>query len=232
MQSAGMSEGSISSRTIQDLQLDAQPQIANLLCKCFPTSDPYSWGRPLGYTDEGFRSYIEPYTQEYFKKDHHHIIGIKDGVSNKLDAVLLYEPFGVVEIDKEKVTYDRNGPIESLMFNCRFKFIDTLLTSSPSLTATQASELHCGYIAWMAVDPSLRRNGMCLAMVQEATRRMQTDYDYVIAYCTSPKSRKVFLKAGYDVWGEIKYSSFEVNGNCPYESLPDEVSIMVKKTKE
>lgn len=231
MQTNAMSGGSLSTRTIQDLSSGAQPQIANLLCKSFPMSDPYSWGRPLGYTDEGFRSYIEPYTQEYFKKDHHRVIGFKNCESDELDAVLLYEPFGKVEIDRDKVTYDRNGPIESLMFSCRFQFIDNLLAASPSLSSEEASRLNCGYIAWMAVDPSLRRNGLCLALVQEATRRMQMGYDCIIAYCTSPKSRNVFLKAGYEVWGEIKYSTFEVNGSCPYESLPDEVSIMVKRTQ-
>ena len=216
---------------IVDLQVDNQRHIANLLCKCFPMSDAYSWGRPLGYTDEGFRSYIEPYTQEYFKKEHHHAIGIINEVGDQLDAVLLYEPFGYLEIDKDKISFDRNGPIESLMFNCRFQFIDALLDRSPSLTSNEAGKISCGYIAWMAVDPSQRRRGICLSLVKEATQRMRADYDYIIAYCTSPKSRKVFLKADYEVWGEIKYSTFPVNGSYPYESLPDEVSIMVRRVR-
>lgn len=45
----------------------------------------------------------------------------------------------------------------------------------------------------------------------------------------SPNARHVFQKQGFELWGHIPYKSFDLNGTYPYSTLPDEVSVLVKK---
>jgi hypothetical protein len=39
----------------------------------------------------------------------------------------------------------------------------------------------------------------------------------------------VFEKQGFELWGQIPYKSYELNGKFPYSTVPDEVSVLVKK---
>jgi RimJ/RimL family protein N-acetyltransferase len=171
-----------------------------------------------------------PYVDEFMTKEANTAIGLIDRteVEEVVYGALLIEPFGELEIDKGKVEFNASAPIEALLGECRLSFIDAFCLRNPTVTNDQARSIPCGYIAWMAVSPEYRRRGSCLAMVSAATDILGGQCKYSVAYCTSPKSKFVFLKAGYEVWGQIKYSSFEVDGACPFESIPDEVSIMVK----
>jgi hypothetical protein len=55
-------------------------------------------------------------------------------------------------------------------------------------------------------------------------------YIYIYMYINrSPNARHVFEKQGFELWGQIPYKSYELNGKFPYSILPDEVSILVKK---
>ena len=177
---------------------------------------------------------------EFFSKSDNVAMGIlntaeDDAEGNSLAGAILYEPFGDVEVDASKLEVSTSEPISAMMTTCRSRFLLALQERNPSLTEEQRASLKCGYIGWMAVHSSQRRKGICLTLVQQATREMAlAGMSFIIAYCTSPKSRAVFLKAGYEVWAEVRYATFQVRenkypgGEFPYRNVPDEVSIMVK----
>ena len=155
--------------------------------------------------------------------------------ADSLAGAILYEPFGDLELDASKLEVSSSEPISAMMTTCRTRFLNALKERNASLTEEQIMGLKCGYIGWMAVHSSQRRKGICLTLVQQATHEMdKAGVSFVIAYCTSPKSRAVFLKAGYEVWAEVRYANFHVRenkyqgGEFPYRNIPDEVSIMVK----
>jgi hypothetical protein len=202
--------------------------VESLLASCFPTTDTYSWGGPLGYTDERLKGYLNLVVPDFLTNDTKIAIGKLE--NEALYATLLVEPFGAVESDMDKVAYDDSSVIDFLLAICRKAFIRGFQSRERTVSDITIQNVRCGYIAWMGVNALHRRKGACLSMVVHATGLLKAQgYNYSVAYCTSPKSKYVFLKADYELWGEIVYADFEFNGECPYKHVPDAVSIMVKR---
>jgi hypothetical protein len=52
---------------------------------------------------------------------------------------------------------------------------------------------------------------------------------FAVTFAANPTSRRVFEKHGFEKWGEVCYQDFEFRGVRPFGSLPDEVTVLVKK---
>lgn len=150
-------------------------------------------------------------------------------MERELIAALMREPFGLLEIDESLVLFNATAPIECLLGKCRLSFINSFKQHYPHISREKAIHVNCTYIAWMGVLPPHRRRGLVSLLIDKATLESeQLGYHLSVAYCTSPKSRDAFVKAGYSLWGAIPYAGCEVNGSFPFSSIPDEVSIVVK----
>ena len=85
------------------------------------------------------------------------------------------------------------------------------------------------FFAWLATDGTIRGHGIAGNLVDEAVTHVgRNAYTHGVAFAASPQSKRVFLRAGFEDWGGVEYSTFEYGNQRPFASLPDECSVLVK----
>ena len=129
---------------------------------------------------------------------------------------------------KEKAEPDESGAIEAILAASESIFysqIDARNKLTSQLIKTNANTTHTInpskyprngkylYVAWVATHPNYRQQGIASRLLGHISDLMiQYDYDYAMAICSHPGSRRIFEAHGYVYWGEIKYTEFTLNG--------------------
>lgn len=138
----------------------------------------------------------------------------KGDIGYKMDSKFAY-------VGNETII-DNGGAFFYILISVYFSF---LFSSAINLYL-----IFCFLSAYIAIDDSCRGKGMAGKLIDTSLKRMvENNYEFAVAYCVSPNARHVFQKQGFELWGQIPYSSYILNGRHPYSTLPDEVSVLVKK---
>lgn len=153
-------------------------------------------------------------------------------------------PGGGGEEDEED---ESRNPIAAIMNTANVLFWDHLDKKTAGGKPVGCHEI--AYFAFLGVEGIARRLGVGARLVREAeehltspklrvakSRNEQPDAWRALprvrvgaAFCTSPKSRDLFGKEGFEVVNTIEYSKFEMDGmGTPFASLPDGLYVMVK----
>ena len=233
---------SLSGITIRELSGDDVPVTAKVISEAFPLTNTHSWGRALGLT-----SNMEGYMTTYLPKPLSKRLGglgacIVDSCSpaEKLVGATILEDYEIFSpspvadttVDQDTVSAAFSA-IEGLINECKVVFqreferrCTAIHGESSSLTSSKI-----GYVAWIATDESYRGKGVASALVDAGCKALVSqDYEWSTAFCVSPTATRVFLRQGYELWGEVPYASFTMpDGTTPYSILPDEVSVVVKR---
>lgn len=225
------------------------PRVAKLFGDAFPLDGPHSWARAVGFTNS-----LEGYMKTYVPTPINSDLGSfgawfkeREGEGETLVGSVLIEPFDHVDEKDGSEGEDYLTPriykepydaIEGLLEACTTVFFRELLQRNPEdYSKLQTKERKSGYISWIATDEAHRRKYIANSLIQHACERMKEEpfnYDYAIAYCVGPAATKTFIKEGFELWRRIEYKSFAMKGEDgldihPYSTLPDEVSVVVKK---
>ena len=86
----------------------------------------------------------------------------------------------------------------------------------------------------MATLPKVRRRGLATDLINRSVQLAQClGYKVCKTEATGEYSRKAFLKAGFEVVAECKYSEFCVNNKTVFEDISDHqaCALMVKIIK-
>jgi len=243
--------------TVNRLSMNDVGVAKSLFSRSFPRTATHSWSRALGLnrTLDGYMAtYLPTHIQNpnlgclaaRLKLENN------DNTNTELVGALLLEfmpsPIEPSDSKKEENDHDRGkheqagtettqsteqpdeatlfayNAIDGIMNECRLIFHRTLRQKY----GNDALEIKCGYVAWIAVDEPYRKTGVASALIRDGNILLKhSGCRYAVAFAMSPTSTKVFKKNGYERWGYVTYSEFELNGKTPFNILPDEVSVMV-----
>lgn len=232
---------------IDRLRTEDIPNAAKVISDAIPLSSPHSWSRALNLP-----SSFEDYLLSYLPTAVNFHVGsyaerLQSDPTICTSVVTLEEMEGPEAVDysagEEEEESSISSPIDASPSNddynpyaalygilnaCKDIFYTKLKTQPMVL---YASGKHV-YVSWIATHDSFQRRGSGGRLLTHANTVMsQHDYDYAVAYCSHPGSTRLFQRAGYEVWGKIKYSEFEFEGRKPFSSLPDEVSVLVRNLR-
>jgi hypothetical protein len=199
-----------------------------LVSNAFSYDAEHSWSRALNLPPSNFASYASGMVPDYINK-YPYSIGVKK--SSVLHGVILHEDF----INTYKPVVENNNeinnsykPIEEIIRSCQEIFISELYKRKNEVYDNDILNKYC-YIAWIAVNQNSQNQGIANILLSTSTKHLeQLQYKYAIAFCSSPRSTRAFLRDGYEVWGYITYKDYILDNNKPFSILPDEVSVVVK----
>lgn len=238
--SSGIAAGRASRTSISYDRLTAADvsEAATLFGDAFPASAAHSWGRALGLTTtiDGF---MKSYMPEHVNNRDLGCFAARSTDNKLVGAVILENMSAASTVDKqqesEEMKEDESGEndtdpntlfayraIDGIMKECKVIF-------KRELTERKQHETQkCGYVAWIAVDESVRGAGIAGELIKRGTALLQNNgYRYSVAFTVSPIATKVFENQGYERWGAVTYKEYELDGKRPFSILPDEVSVMV-----
>jgi GNAT superfamily N-acetyltransferase len=234
---------------IDKLSMEDVSETARVIDKAFPLSAPHSWGRALGFT-----SGMEDYMHSYLPKP----IGLKDLASlaarvgrdgkDEIVGVLILENMDSPYATKPSKT-DTDSPtsdspedevpeefvfaiqaIEAILDECKSIFKSEYKKRHEESPALYRTDSRFGYVAWIAVDDSMRGKDIAGSLIEKGMRNLRENgVSYAVAFCVSPTATRVFQRRGFEVWGSVRYADFEFGGKQPFAILPDECSVLVKK---
>ena len=227
-----------------------------LFSHAFPRSATHSWSRALGL-NRTIDGYMDAYLPTHIQNPNLGCIAArlqvgKDEINTELVGALLLEfmasPIDINTTDPEKKDSNNDGDhdhrdkdelvseqpddetifayaaIDGIMNECRLIFHETLRERH----GNDASAIRCGYVAWIAVHEQFRGAGVASALIRDGNKRLkESGCRYAVAFTMSPTSTKVFQKNGFERWGWVTYSEYELEGKRPFRILPDELSVMV-----
>lgn len=228
----------------------------NLFTRSFPLSATHSWSRALGL-NRTLDGYMASYLPTHIQNPLLGCVAARirlgsEETNTELVGALLLE-FMKNPNEKEEVrirdehdTDDGDGTlsnegtttteeldeatslayaaIDGIMNECRSIFHRKLQDKYKD----DAINIKSGYVAWIAVDEHFRGTGVASALICNGNKLLKdSGCRYAVAFTMSPTSTRVFHKNGYERWGFITYSNYEMNGIRPFSILPDELSVMV-----
>eukprot|EP01041_Mallomonas_annulata_P002310 gene2310-4500_t len=215
-------------------------EVVKVVAEAFPYESDHSWSRALNLPSN-LTAFLNSVVPEYISESPGSIAVLDNNFDIK--GVLLLEDFveklkikgNVSEISlsveqnnkTESAIETKYAAIGSLLQSCRNIFLSQLKVRTDTIF-DESRGRYC-YVAWIAVRDQDRKTGVAAAMLRHATDDLRhLGYKYAIAYCASPTSTRAFVREGYEIWGKIPYSEFELANERPFAILPDEVSVVVK----
>ena len=229
------------------LPVSSAYEAACLISNAFPLDSKHSWSRALGI-DSNMAPYLNGYLEKQLTLTDS--IGITDDSGNLVGALIIelhpwrdkcqegLEGINQIAINdiqwsrekeqfSEKNEYSPYDAIETILEECEvvlYKSID----ANSDLNIFRRGDY--GYIAWIAVSAMKRNQGLAGLLIQQANQMLEVKgCSLAVAYCVTPEAKLLFQKQGYEKIGEVNYKSFKYKDRFPFESIPDEISIMVKK---
>jgi GNAT superfamily N-acetyltransferase len=206
-------------------------QAGKLLTDCFFNDFTYSWGRALGETKVDRLSYYinEMHLPEVLKDSSPPSPVALTDDGKQVIGILTLENF-----KKSDEEYSKQGeetqtqPIPAILNTCHTIFWNELAQRK------HENKVTCGeicYFAFLGVSSEHRRQRIGEHLVIKGVENAKIDgYRIGLAFCTSPKSRALFEKLGFESWGEVVYKDFKLpsDGSIPFASIPDSTTVMCK----
>jgi ribosomal protein S18 acetylase RimI-like enzyme len=249
---------SLSGVTIRELAGEDVQVTAKLISDAFPLTNTHSWGRALGLTSnmEGYMTTYLPTPLSRRLGGLGAYIADSCSPAEKLVGATILEDYEVFSptpaaatpsstdedtvtdttTDQDTVISAAFSAIEGLINECKVvfqrEFVRRRCAAIPGESNSQSlTSSKIGYVAWIATDETYRGNGIANALVDAGCKALESQgYEWSTAFCVSPTATRVFLRQGYELWGEVPYASFTMpDGTKPYSVLPDEVSVVVKR---
>jgi len=237
---------------VNRLSMDDVGVAQNLFTRCFPLSATHSWSRALGL-NRTLDGYMASYLPIHIQNPHLGCIAArcsrlleKDETNMDLVGALLLEFMKSPKEEEENQTRaddgknhdDDKGTTQQLDEATSFAYtaIDGLMNECRGIFHRQlqdkygddALQIKCGYVAWIAVDEHFRGTGVASALICNGNKLLKdSGCRYAVAFTMSPRSTRAFQKNGYERWGFVTYSTYELDGKRPFSILPDELSVMV-----
>lgn len=187
------------------------------------SKDEYSWARALGRGDESLLEYLDKCVipcarerdcpQSLVAKRNETVVG-----------VLVLETYGPTRVPACGVceVVEPNEAIEGILAQASGEF-------DRGLRERGWDDKVC-YVAWLGVDSTARRDKVGLMLMEQGLREARRcGFRYACAFCTSPKSESLCVKAGFEVWARIPYKEFTIRGVQPFKSLPDAFVVVARK---
>jgi len=180
------------------------------------TDDVYSWSKAVGFPFEKLKSWLK----DYYLMNRVLCINTPSIICSTDKG----EVVGVCTIeDLNFPPYDNNPDNESI--NAMTNACETLLVEN----IRDIRNVKVAYISFICVHKDFRRRNIGDMLVSNSTCMLkEKGFKYIVAYCTSYRSRALFENNGYRYIGGINYQNFCMpDGSKPYISMPkDECSVM------
>ena len=200
------------------------PTAARVLTEAFGSDKVYNWGLALGRDPEAMGKWMR---SEY-------VPGlVKDGVAiESLVAMDGDDVAGVLALEELKPSKIEDGMPEdmqcimAILARGERAFFDGL----PSKLGFPPTE-RTAYLAFLGTSPAFRKRGVADALVRASLDvAKKRGFRVAMALCTSPASTRIMSRAGFECWDQVEYASFSMpNGRVPFASLPDGMSVMVRR---
>lgn len=152
--------------------------------------------------------------------------------SNNLVGAVILEFMKTTKEDEEDSDMNHDDP--NILF--AFRAIDGIMKECKHIFKREMTHRHnrlgskCGYVAWIAVDESVRGAGIAGELIQRSSTLLtDSGCHYAVAFTVSPTATRVFERNGYVRWGSVTYKVYEIDGKYPFRILPDEVSVYTAK---
>jgi GNAT superfamily N-acetyltransferase len=222
-------------------------ETARLLTEAFGISESHSWARALGL-DQFLE--LNGLTDDYIpRRMYDEELGcfgcFAETLEKKLIGTVVLEKMnapGSMDDDFEPqfrglssayTSYSMNA-MHALVHQCKVIFHQEFLRRQrgeyrASDAVYYGEDSRVAFFAWLATDLTIRGRGIAGSLVEEAvTHSRKSMYTHGVAFAASPQSKRVFLRAGFEEWGGVRYDLFEYGNERPFASLPDECTVLVK----